>query len=103
MFQIFVYIPESHLEVVKKAMFIAGGGRLGDYDCCAWQTKGEGQFRPPENSKPFLGREGDLEKVSEYRVEMICKRPDLSAVIDALKTSHPYEEPAFGVVELHSV
>jgi hypothetical protein len=42
------YVPETHLEQVKSAMFSAGAGRVGDYDCCAWQTLGQGQFRPQD-------------------------------------------------------
>ena len=100
MFQIFVYIPETHLEPVKKAMFNAGAGKLGDYDCCAWQTKGEGQFRPLKNSKPFLGKEGQIEKVSEYRIELLCSETKLKDTIEAMRSAHPYEEPAFGVLPL---
>ena len=101
MFQIFVYIPESHLEKVKNAMFSAGAGQLGDYDSCAWQVRGEGQFRPLSGSAPFLGETDQLEKVSEYRIELLCSDEKLGATLKAMRSAHPYEEPAFGVVKLH--
>ena len=55
MYKIGIFIPASHLEPVKQAMFAAGAGRIGHYDCCAWQTLGQGQFRPLQDSQPFIG------------------------------------------------
>lgn len=100
MFKITFFVPESHLEVVKEALFAAGAGRLGDYDCCAWQVKGQGQFRPLAGSNPYLGRQGEVEVVDEFRVEMICADARLRAAIDALEASHPYETPAYDLVRL---
>jgi len=94
------YVPETHCEAVKQALFNNGAGELGDYDSCCWQVKGEGQFRPKEGSSPFLGEKGVLEKTTEYKVEMICKDQVIKEVIDALKKSHPYEEVAYSVIKL---
>lgn len=99
-YKLCVYIPDTHVDSVKQAMFDAGAGRIGDYDCCAWQVAGEGQFRPLEGSDPFLGKHGELEKVREFRVEMICAGDHLDAAIAALKLAHPYEEPAYDVIAL---
>ena len=100
MVKIEFYVPESHLEQVKAAMFDAGAGRVGDYDCCAWQTRGQGQFRPLAGSQPFLGQQDCIETVAEYKVEMVCAGALTDAVITALKASHPYEEVAYSVVRL---
>ena len=54
------YVPESHLESVKQAVFEAGAGAIGDYRDCCWQVKGQGQFRPMAGSQPFLGEQGVL-------------------------------------------
>ena len=89
------YVPESHLKSVKQALFDVGAGRIGNYDQCAWQCKGEGQFRPLEGSDPTIGEQGRLEAVVEYRVDIICQDKYLQAAIAALKQSHPYEHPAF--------
>jgi len=97
------YIPESHLEMVKKKMFTAGAGRVGSYDSCAWQTLGRGQFRAKEGSHPYIGSKGSIETVSEYKVEMVCEEQFLPEVIFALKDSHPYEEVAYSVICLWSV
>lgn len=103
MYKIVVYIPLDHVESVKNAMFQAGAGRIGNYECCSWQTQGEGQFRPLAGSKPFLGVANSLERVAEYRVEMICAATALRPVVKALRASHPYEEPAFDVMDLIGV
>ncbi|MGB1668098.1 MAG: NGG1p interacting factor NIF3 [Pseudohongiellaceae bacterium] len=79
-------------------MFEAGAGRVGDYDCCAWQTRGEGQFRPLNGSTPFLGNQGQIETVIEYKLELVCEETCLKAVIAALKRAHPYEEVAYTAI-----
>lgn len=95
MYKLTFYVPETHLEPVKNALFAAGAGRYARYDCCCWQVRGDGQFRPLEGSRPFLGQTGAVEHVAEYRVEMICLPEILTAVRDALRHAHPYEEPAY--------
>ena len=80
-------------------MFEAGAGRVGNYDCCAWQTRGEGQFRPLDGSMPFLGNQGQIETVIEYKLELVCEEPCLKAVIAALKRAHPYEEVAYTAIQ----
>lgn len=100
MLKLTFYVPESHLEPVKAAVFAAGAGRIGHYDSCCWQCPGQGQFRPLAGADPFLGRAGELERVTEYRVEMVCGDSCIAAVIAALRESHPYEEPAFDVVKV---
>ena len=100
MYRLCFYVPEPSLEVVKNAVFAAGAGRVGDYDSCSWQALGEGQFRPLTGSAPFLGQEGVVERVAEYRVEMVCAPQFLGAAVKAMIEAHPYEEPAWNVVAL---
>jgi hypothetical protein len=100
MYKLCFYVPESHLEEVKIAVFSAGAGRIGNYDSCCWQVLGEGQFRPLVGSKPFLGQQGAVEVVAEYRVEMVCEAQFVGAAVTALRDTHPYEEPAWDVVAL---
>lgn len=102
-YQLSFYVPESHLDQVKTSLFTAGAGKLGNYDCVAWQTKGQGQFRPQQGSKPYVGETGKIEQVNEYRVEMLCDAKHLEQVILALKASHPYEEPAYNIVKLENL
>lgn len=94
------FVPETHLESVKQALFDAGAGRIGDYDSCCWQTLGTGQFRALEGSDPYLGQKGRVETVQEYKVEMVCEDALIQSVVAALREAHPYEEPAFDVITL---
>jgi len=103
MYSIAFYVPASHLEKVKTALFQAGAGRIGHYDCCAWQTLGQGQFRPLPGSQPFSGIQGQLESCEEYKVEMVCSPGAIDAAIAALRNAHPYEEPAYGISRLETL
>lgn len=103
MYKLCVYVPEEALEQVKSALFAAGAGRIGCYDSCCWQVKGFGQFRPLNGSSPYLGQQGKVEQVEEYRVEMVCDDAHIHTAIKALRESHPYEEPAFDVWQLSDI
>lgn len=100
MYKLAFFVPASHVEVVKAAVFAAGGGRIGDYDHCAWQTLGQGQFRPLDGSQPFLGQTGQVEVVEEWKVELVVADELIAQVVAALKQSHPYETPAYEVWRL---
>ena len=100
MYKLCFYVPDSHLEAVKSAIFAAGGGRIGNYDSCCWQVLGQGQFRPLSGSRPFLGETGVVERVEEWKVEMVVADELIHAAVKALKLAHPYETPAFEVWRL---
>ncbi|MGC8121194.1 NGG1p interacting factor NIF3 [Marinobacter sp. VGCF2001] len=100
MYKICYFVPASHLEQTKQALFDAGAGKMGDYDHCAWQCEGQGQFRPLAGSDPFLGERGQLETVREYKVELVCEDHLIGDALSAMKRAHPYEEPAYEVIRL---
>jgi hypothetical protein len=100
MYKLCFYVPESHLEAVKSAAFAAGAGRIGAYDSCCWQVGGLGQFRPLQGSQPYLGNQGQVEQVDEYRVEMVCDAGHVRRAVEAMLSAHPYEEPAWDLVQL---
>ncbi len=99
-YHIYFYVPESHIKPVKQAMFDAGAGCIGDYSECCWQTKGTGQYLPHDTATPYKGRALEVSFEPEYKVEIICKSNCIEQVVSALKESHPYEEPAYGVIQL---
>ena len=95
-FKLEFYVPKTYLSKVNEAIFAAGAGRIGNYDYCCWQSaEGVGQFRPLPNSNPFLGKTDEVEKVIEYKVELICEERFLDKAIEALIGAHPYETPAY--------
>ena len=100
MFKLVFYVPEQYAEEVKIAVFDVGAGRYEKYDFCAWQTNGTGQFRPREDSNPFIGYAGHVERVPEVRVEILCSDEVVRPAIRALLEAHPYEEPAYEIYEV---
>ncbi len=95
--KIVVYIPKGHENAVREAMCNAGAGFIGKYSDCTFSTEGTGTFLPREGTKPFLGEQGTLERVEEVRLETIAPQNKVSAVIEAMKKAHPYEEPAYDI------
>ena len=102
MYKICVYVPEKSVENVKQALFDAGAGRIGNYDSCCWQSVGSGQFRPLPGSNPAVGRLNEIEMVQEVKIELVCADDLVKSAVQALRDSHPYEEPAFDVWPLAS-
>jgi hypothetical protein len=100
MYKLTFYVPDSHVEIVKKAIFAAGAGRYETYGSCSWQVMGQGQFQPLEGATPFIGDVGKLETVAEWRVETVVEDEFIQAVIQALRAAHPYEMPAFDAVRV---
>lgn len=103
MYKISFYVPIPQVDVVKNAMFAHGAGKIGLYQNCAWQVLGEGQFMPMSGSDAFIGEINQLEKVAEYKVEMICDDACIESVIQAMKKAHPYEEPAYCVIRMAAI
>ena len=60
-YKLVFHTPEKYKEAIKQALFRKGAGQYANYDMCAFETKGDGQFRPLDNSKPFIG-EGEIWK-----------------------------------------
>lgn len=100
MYHLYFYVPEDDLVRVKEALFAVGAGHIGHYERCCWQTKGEGQFCPQSGADPHLGTIDQLEHISEYKVEMVFAEELLETVRETLKATHPYEEPAYGIIKL---
>lgn len=95
--KIVTYVPQSHLEVVRDEMCAAGGGHIGNYSHCTFQTEGEGTFLPLLGSSPYIGREGVLEKTHEVRLESIAPVGKIQKVVEAMMAAHPYEEVAYDI------
>ena len=100
MYKLTVFIPDAALEQVKSALFAAGAGTIGNYEQCCWQVQGSGQFMPLAGSQPNIGAQDTLESVEEWRVEMVVAIAYIKEVVEALKQAHPYETPAYDVIEV---
>lgn len=98
-----VYVPETHLESVTDALSKEGAGHLGNYSHCTFQSKGTGTFMPLTQANPFIGKQNELERVNEIKVETIVKESILANVLHAVKNAHPYEEVAYDIFPLKNV
>ena len=95
MYKLSFFVPKDSCEEVKQILFKLGVGRIGNYDCCCWQTLGQGQFRALKGANPAMGQVDKVEYVEEYKVEMVCADSLIEQAIQELKKSHPYEEVAY--------
>jgi len=100
MYKLYFYVPQNNLEEVKEALFAAEAGKIGNYEKCSWQTRGTGQFLPGKDSNPAIGSQGKVEKLEEYKVEMVVNENIAKKIIETLIEVHPYEEPAYGLIEI---
>ncbi len=91
------FIPATHYEVVRDALYEVGCGHIGNYDSCGFAASGFGNFRALQGSAPFIGKVGTLEQVEEVRFETIFVSGMESVVIDTLRHVHPYEEVAYDI------
>jgi len=102
LYKIVVFVPESHAEEVRNALNLGGAGHIGNYSHCTFQSKGEGTFKPLEGTNPFIGTQGKIEYVAEYKIESIVPQNKLQKSIEKMIVSHPYEEVAYDVYPLQN-
>ena len=97
------FIPATHFEQVRQAIFEAGAGHIGNYDSCGYSVEGKGCFRASDKANPFVGQSGTLHVEPEHRFETIFPSYMNRQIVTALVNSHPYEEPAFDIYTLQNI
>lgn len=95
-------VPADHVDSLSAALANAGAGTIGDYRRCSFRVEGIGTFEPGESASPHIGEVGALNAVEETRLEMVAPAGSRDAIIAALVSTHPYEEPAFDIYEVVS-
>lgn len=95
-----VYVPRAYADAVRLALFDAGAGHQGSYDCCSYSSEGKGTFRALDGAKPFVGNIMSLHTEPEERVEVLIPSYLRSACEKAIRGSHPYEQPAYEFTEV---
>ena len=99
-YKLVTFIPKKDVESLLDALSQAGAGRIGDYERCAFQSSGQGTFLGLPGTNPAVGAAGHREVVEEIRLETVLDESNLSGVMDVLRRTHPYEEPAFDLIPL---
>lgn len=100
--KLYTFAPASHADAVREALWQAGAGKIGEYDCCSFSHAGTGTFRASDSATPFVGTKGSLHKEAEEKIEVIFAEHQTSAVVGALLRAHPYEEVAYDLVKLEN-
>lgn len=100
--KIVTFVPTAQAEAVKQAMWRAGAGNIGNYDCCSYTMSGNGTFRAMDGANPFVGEIGEHHTEAEERIEVIVPVWRKGAVLRAMIEAHPYEEPAFDIIALEN-
>jgi dinuclear metal center YbgI/SA1388 family protein len=99
-FKFAVYVPEQYADKVSQSIFKAGAGKIGKYTETSFNVAGQGTFKPMKGTSPFIGKIGEKATVQEIKIETVVTERDLESVVQAMKDTHPYEEPAYDIYEL---
>lgn len=94
------FVPHTHAEVLRNALFEAGAGEIGNYSSCSYNVEGYGTFKANYNANPHVGTVGQIHEEPELRIEVVLPAYTKNRVVTALYASHPYEEPAFDLIPL---
>ena len=98
--KIIVTIPLKNIDEVRKAICDVGAGIIGNYTHCSTSTRCIGTFKPSDEANPYIGEKNKLEFVEEEKLEVICDVKKVKKVIQELRKTHPYEEPAIDIIPL---
>ncbi len=100
--KLYTFVPVAQAETVRSAIFLAGGGHIGNYSDCSFNAPGTGTFKATEGTNPFVGEIDKRHEEAEVKVEVIFPAWLEISIIRALKQNHPYEEVAFDIVSLEN-
>jgi dinuclear metal center YbgI/SA1388 family protein len=96
------YIPKANAEIVRKALFDAGAGNIGNYDSCSFNVDGDGTYKGNEDSNPVIGQKGELHTENETAISVTFKKHLESKILKTLFDAHPYEEVAYEIITLEN-
>ena len=96
------FVPEDSAETLRKALFKAGAGHIGNYSSCSFNAEGSGTFLASEKTNPYRGEIEQLHVEKEVRIETVFPAHLKSPVIHSLLSAHPYEEPVFDLYKLEN-
>ena len=98
-----IFLPESHFDTVREALWSVDAGHIGAYDRCMSWSRVHSCWRPLEGTAPFLGTPGEVCQAVELKIEVCCWGERLCETLAAVRAAHPYEEPVINVIPLYQV
>lgn len=98
-YKLVTYAPLDNAGQVRKALFEAGAGNIGNYDKCSFNSKGKGTYRGNENSNPVVGEKNELVEAAEIKIEVTFEKHLQNKILKALSESHTYEEVAYEIYQ----
>ena len=95
-----VNVPLSYTDKIREVIGRLGGGKIGGYEYCSFSVRGTGRCMPEKESNPNYGEKQQLCSEEEEKIESFCATEDLGSIIEAIKSVHPYEEPAISAWDI---
>ena len=100
--KLITYIPQADAERLRKALFAAGAGNIGNYAECSFNLEGKGTYKGNEVSHPTIGQPNVFHTEPETQIGVIFPKHLQNQVLQALRAHHPYEEVAYEVYILEN-
>jgi len=92
------YVPFENAADLRKELFKAGAGNIGNYSNCSFSVEGNGTYKGNENTNPIKGEKGKNHTEKETKISVIFEDRFERNIIKTLHENHPYEEVAFEIV-----
>ena len=96
------FVPTAQADALRSALFEVGGGAVGNYNNCSFNSKGLGTFKGNEHSNPVLGSPNEMKVVEETKIEIVFEKHLEVVLLKTLKENHPYEEVAYEISTLEN-
>jgi dinuclear metal center YbgI/SA1388 family protein len=101
--RLITFAPLDKAEDVRKAVFDAGAGHIGQYSECSFNSEGTGTFKAEEGADPYVGEIGKQHQEKETKIEIVYPFYMETQVVKALVKHHPYEEVAYDIFTMENI
>ncbi|CAA0202745.1 Nif3-like dinuclear metal center hexameric protein [Tenacibaculum maritimum] len=96
------YVPPTEANHLRKALFEAGAGTIGNYSNCSFNVEGKGSYKGNDNSNPVKGEKGVYVFEEESCISVTFNSYLEQKILKALFNVHPYEEVAYEIITLNN-
>src|SRR5690554_26169 len=78
------YIPKTHAEQLRNALYAAGGGQIGNYSDCSFSLEGTGSYKAGQGADPHLGSIGKIHYEQETQINITYPKAVEKKILAAL-------------------